>query len=372
MVDGEAQDQIRARNAFLNANWHDVTITPNLKGVNEIFDSERKDTDWGRNVRQWTRHMQNFGWVWVKSYLDKSRIHTASQRRKPAALSFYWTPECMTIKKKDGCWYVVHGEKITGQWIKENRPNFKIEEISADDNKSPRMIGLKQPGITTYEKTRFFDKMEVYLDDAALEEIPFDPEEFNARVAALMQPITNPTDPQKKVFPNAEEDNHPKWIKAYQDWLDERTKFWQEQEEKGLMTPEDVAYANKVVDLVDQQIILHQEEMDQSDLPEDMQLPDGKRQKYPFGRHIETISGKVSIDEPNPYEFEWRRLFHYIANEQLPERVDGRGDAEILWNTEKNLSTQLSHMGDDELLNGHKKAWFPFGRESRNRENWLR
>src|SRR3990167_510793 len=50
--DGEIGDQVRARNAYFNANWHDVTISPNINGINEIFDQERKATGWGKRTRR--------------------------------------------------------------------------------------------------------------------------------------------------------------------------------------------------------------------------------------------------------------------------------------------------------------------------------
>jgi len=362
-VDGELQDQIRARNAFLNANLHDVTIQPNLKGVNEIFDRERKLTNWGANVRMWTRYMQNFGDVWIKSYLDKSKdSYGIATEKILRPLSLVWTPECLTIKKEDGCWYVIHAERISGQWIKDNYPDLELVSSASDTKKSPAFIGIQDETSLTYSKTHFFDKYEAYLDDPSLEEIPFSQDEFDMRVADVVDFV--PGDggamvPRKDVFPNKEEDNHKKWIAAYEEWLEERQKFYQKQEDEGKLTEQGASYINRISQAVEEQMQLHEDAQNQQGVPEEEQLPKGKRVKYPFGRHIVKIGNTVAEDEPNPYEFEWRMLFHNIANERIPERVDGRGDVEILRNTEEHLSLMQSHMADDEVRNGHKQPWFP-------------
>ena len=365
-VDGELQDQIRARNAYLNGNWHDVTIQPNIQGINEIFDSERKITDWGNHVRLWTRCAQHFGDTWIESYLDRDGDPNGVANEKTLRpLSFFWTPRCFSIKKEEGCYYAVHGEKVTGQWVKKHFPDFALDKTIVASDRSPALIGLETENTLTFAETNYFDKIRVFLDDDSFEAIPFNQEEFDIRVADVVE--------GKQVFPNAEVDNHKKWIKAYQDWLEERTKFYQDKEDKGELTLEDEAYINQIVDRVDGQIMLHQQNSDQSKVPEEQRIPPGKRRKYPFGRFITTIAGQVVQDEPNPYEFDWRRKFHNLADERIPERIDGRGDVEILYNTEKALSTQLSHMADDELLNGHKPAWLPLAEkaqwEANNQDN---
>jgi hypothetical protein len=372
-VDGELQDQIRARNAFLNANWHDVTIQPNLKGINEIFDRERKLTNWGANVRMWTRYMQVFGDVWVRSYLDKSKDPYGRATEKILRpLSFVWTPECLTINKEDGCWYAVHAERVSGQWIKDNYPDLVLDSTASDMKKSPALIGIQDDTTQTYSKTHYYDKYEAFLDDPAFEEIPFDQNEFDERIADVVDfapDAQGQLNPKKEVFPNKEEDNHKKWIAAYQDWLEERAKFYQKQEDAGNLTEQGAAYINRISQAVEEQIQLHEDAQAQTNAPEEEKLPKGKRVKYPFGRHIVKIGNTIATDEPNPYDFEWRILFHNIANEKIPERIDGRSDVEILRNTEEHLSGMMSHQADDELRHGHRQAWMPASEKAEYEKN---
>jgi len=350
LTDGLIGDQIRTRNSFLNGNWHDVIIAPNIKGINEIFDQERKATDWGKNMRKATKSMQMFGGVWLESCLDRTENPEGLARENVLRpLSFYLTPEARSIDKRDGNWYAVHSEQVNGQYVKETYPRINLQVLaSTAQTARPSFIGSQT--LKNYTHTRMYNKIRCYFDDPTLEEIPFSQEEFDIRIADIIQGAdVQPT----------KDDNHKKYITSYIDFLEEREKFYNGLIEQKQDTSVDTENLAMLFDVIEEQIALHQQAQEdaQKNVPEEERIPAGKRKKYPFGRYVVTINDEVAEDKPNPYQFEWRRLFHYIANEEVPERVDGRGDVEILMPTAKISDTMLSRFADMGLQ-ATPKPWF--------------
>jgi hypothetical protein len=347
LVDGEISDQVRTRSSYLTANWHDVTIMPNINGINDIFDQERKSTDWGRSVRRWTKYMQFFGDVWVRSVLDKTENPEGSATEFTCRpLSVYKTPYATSIKKRDGCWYIAIGEQVSGQWVKSNYPSLKLSELSDRTSGYPELSKLAYTD-KSYNHTKMYNKLEIYLDDESLEEIPLSQDEFYSRIGEVLSGAT--------VSPK-QEDNHKKFMQKYAEFLDERIQLYTKLNEEGQLSEIDIPYINSMSNAVEGQISAHQEMANQIK-EKNPDIPIGKRKKYPFGRYIVTINGEVAEDIPNPYLFDWRLLWHYIPNEEIPERMDGRGDVEILTPTQKINDIMLSHFADGESLGGTAKPW---------------
>lgn len=376
LIDNEIQKQIRAKRQHITANWHDVVISPNIVGINEIFDQERKATGWSKKVREWVAYAQIYGGVIVRSILDKSEnpIGVATEITcKPC--SVLRTPESTSFKKIDGCTYVVHGQRVNDAWVRKNYPDFDIK--SSDSSSTPLFMQIDADyKDASYANTKMFNKLEAFLDDESLEEIPFEKEEFEKRISGLMSYANETVElemkelslqlqgelsqeiqkPENTIVPQ-KEDNHKRYIKEYLDWLKEKTDFYQKIADEtfnngGNLLPEETRLMNAVVQVVYEQINMHE-----ALRSEPTDIPDGKRKKYPFGRQIITLNGMLAEDTPNKYNNNWRKMFHELKNEDVPCRMDGRGDVEILWQDNKILDTMLSRFADDALLATHKKPW---------------
>jgi len=371
LIDGEIQDQLRARCSFITANWHDITITPNLKGINDILDQERKSTGWGQNVTEWVKFAQKYGFVWVRSILDKTDNPNgvATEILCPPG-SILRTPNTKSIKKIDGCWYLIHAQQVNDNWVSNNYP--KLDITTVDRGEKPKFLQIDNVNKDeSYTHTKMLNKLEAFLDDETLEEIPFSKEEFENRVGELMANIQ--AGEQNSVAP-LPEDNHKKFVKAYIEWLEEKVNFYEQivsdAHSQGLaLLQEDVDLINSVVGHVSEQIFSHEKYLEEEKAKSKLtKIPVGKRKKYPFGRYIVTIDGVTAEDGKNPYENDWRKLFHYLPNERVPNRDDGRGDVEILWNDNFVLDTMLSRFADDGLLSTIKKPYFKVGEKKRIEE----
>ena len=363
--DGEIGDQVRARNAYFNANWHDVTISPNINGINEIFDQERKATGWGKSTRGWTRAMESFGEAWVKSCLDKTANPNGVARElKCRPLSVNRTPNTTSHEKIAGCWYLIHGEQVNDKWIKKTYPKFDLSQATDLALATPKFNKFQDEN-KSYSHTKMYNKLEGYLDDDTLEELPFTQETFDQRIGAVL------SGEFQEVLPL---DNHPKFVRAYFDWLEEKEKFYAKIDSDTGLSPAEAQNIDVIISTVTTQIAQHEQAIDEAnEKSEETGIKAGKRKKYPFGRYIVTLNGVVAEDIPNPYADkennigrDWRCLWHNPKNEDVPERIDGRGDIEILMPTAKVQDTMLSHFADDEILNMHRKPFLT----SENKALW--
>ncbi len=364
LVDNEIQKQIRAKKSHITANWHDIVISPNELHLNEVFDQERKITDWSEHVREWVAYAQTFGDVYVRSILNKTENPFGiADEIICAPGSVFRTPKAKSIKKIDGCWYVVHGHEVNDNWVSENYPKFEM--TASDIGQKPRFWQIdKEYKDTNYSTTKILNMVEVFCDDSSLEEIPFDQSDFDQRIGQIMADVKNNVDPYINGQPLAEisvapkeTDNHKKFIKAYLNWLEEKTGFYEKAATEafnngGQFLPEDRVVMDLVADAIEEQVNMHEGMKNP-----DPKIPDGKRKKYPFGRYIVTFDGRIAEDVPSYYEFDWRKLFHYLPNEKVPLRIDGRGDVEILWQDNKVIDTMLSRFADDALLATYRKPW---------------
>ena len=369
LIDNEIQKQIRAKKNHITANWHEIVISPNINGINEIFDQERKKTQWSEHVREWVGYAQNFGGVWIRSILDKTEDPNGIATEMTCKIgSVLRTPESRSIKKIDGCWYVIHGEQVNDKWVRKNYPKV---DVKAGEGNIPSFLMIDKK-VRAYTNTKMLNKLEAFLDDDTYVDIPFDPEEFDKRIGALMAVVQmsneNPeqAEAEEETILPKDTDNHKKFIKAYSEWAEEKIDFYKRIEEAGELYPDDAALIEKSLEVVDKQLAMHEEMQAQSQaVDESERIPAGKMKKYPKGRYIVTINGTLAEDDENPYKNDWRNLFHELKNEKVPERFDGRGDVEILWQDNKTIDLMLSRYADDALLATHKKPWFPASEKKR-------
>jgi predicted nucleic acid-binding OB-fold protein len=363
LIDNEIQKQIRTKKNHITANWHDIVISPNIVGINDIFDQERKKTKWAEHVRDWVANAQTFGGIWIRSILDKTENPAGiadEMTCKPGSVVL--TPEARSIRKIDGNWYAIHGRQVNNNWVKKNYP--KIDLASSDGGMIPSFLRIDKK-VKDYTHTKMFNMLEIFCDDDAYEEIPFDQGEFDERIGALMQEVQAPGLEAQNIQP-LEEDNHKKYIKAYSEWVEEKQNFYNWAESNNELTPQDYDEIGKILNIVEGQLLVHEQMLQkQLDVDPTVRIPAGKRKKYPHGRYIVTINGVLAEDVVNPYRNQWRNMFHYLPNERVPERFDGRGDVEILWQDNKILDTMMSRFADDGLIATHKKPWFKSSEKKR-------
>lgn len=368
LVDPVTSYNMRAAIAYLTANWHDVSISPNIADIDPIFMQERKATDWGKRAKQVAKYMKIFGEAWVISYLDKDYAGGIATEKLCRPGSVLLTPYATGKEIEDGCWYAVHVEMVSGQYV-QGDPAFKgfdIKGAVATDSDPLKYATSENPKTHGgYTFTKMYDKVEIFMDDPRLVEVPFDQEEFDQRAGKLamtLQGIGDKPLPGEEPSPEIEADtvrpevtdNHPRWIKAWYDFIEERAQIAQKASEEGRTTEEDEGLLQNLANLVYEQIDEHKK------MGEGLPKQGAARMMYPNGRHIIKIGGKVAFDKPLEYDFPWRKLLHKVYNEEVPLRLDGRSDVEIQRPTQIAIDMMLSRFADHMFLNGNKKPWFPF------------
>ena len=352
---------LRARIAYLTANWHDVQISPNVQDMNDVLLQERKATRWGERITDIVKHMGIFGEAWTISFLDKDHPYGGIATEflcRPGSVLL--TPFATGKFKDEGCWCAIHADMVSGQWVEETFPKFDMKQSSPADTNilayATSEAAKKQS--VGYSHTKLYDKVEVWMDDPELETVPFEQEEFDQRVGKLAETFQGvaeepvPGMEEEKVEP-LPTDNHKRWVKAYYDYLEEKADFVKGLSDKGESEEEDEVLLGELKKLIFEQVDAH-EKMAAA-------LPYGgsKIRKYPYGRHIIKIGGRLAMDQPFEYEADWRKFLHKVYNEKVPLRLDGRSDVEIQRPTQLVLDTMLSRFADFELLHALKKPYFP-------------
>lgn len=344
LVDDEIGNQIRVRKSHLTGNWHDVLIHPNIDNINEILDQERADTRWSDVITQGVHKGLTEGTAVFVSMLDRSEDPDGKVREFVADNgSIFPTPFSTSFDRIDGCWFVIYATLEQKRFVEEQYPELKGKITDTDTQRLAQLMGSYAAKHGMISINGLVDKLVCWMDDPALEKIPFDPEEIDAEHAAFHE---------GRDVPVLKDQNHRDHIEAHNQWLNEVVNSVPEEER----TDEDAEF----IDAVTQLVLIHMEEhMAAAAKKKEIDgIPVGKRRKYPFGRRVVVVSNQVAEDAPSPHEFDWRKLFHKFDVEKLPENFWGRGDAEILWNTNKTLDTMLSRIADISLAVGTPKPWF--------------
>lgn len=370
LVDPLTGYNLRTRVAYLTANWHEIQASPNIADLDPILHQERKATCWTDRVTEIAKYMGIFGEAWTINYLDKGQPYGGLATEylcRPGSLLL--NPGARGKERSEQCWYAVHVDMVSGQWIADTFPKFNISDAHpAEANLLDFAEGKDKLGLSEYNHTKFYDKVEVWMDDPYLEPVPFKQEEFDIRfgkIAETFQGVSQEAVPgmeAEKVTP-LPTDNHPRWIKAYLDTLEERASFTKKLSDEGKTTEEDEFLLNELARLVAEQIKAHEE------MAAKTPYQGAKVKKYPFGRHIIKIGGRIAMDQPFEYEADWRKFLNKVYNEKVPLRLDGRSDVEIQRPTQLAIDTFISRFGDHMILNAYKKKWFPLSEKANIEKN---
>lgn len=330
-VDGEIQRQMRARTNYLTSAWHDIEVMPNIQNISDIFDQEREKIDWGNFTKRYVKTAQTYGESVAKIFFDRTVEGTAFSVICCEGGSVLRSPLSRSMKKKDGCWYVVHADTITNKEVEEQYDELDISTLAIKGENRDKTQARQ------YANTKSYQRLEIWMDDTRLVPIEFTDED-QAKIIddnqAMMQ--------GQKVEAQPDE-HHVQHIMQKTEAMDNMMSVEPE-------TDEDKARLLQMLEAYHENVSQH---LDMA--LEDDHTPAGYKPYYPYGRKITVVGGKVAEDQPNPYQIPWRKLFRELKNEDVVGRVDGRGDPEILYNEEKMLSTQLSRIEDLILVSGFPK-----------------
>ena len=345
IVDNLIGNQTRVRKSYLNASWHDFTITPNLAYVNEIIQQERDKTDWGRNMVLGSHRLLVEGTTIFKIIFDRTEREEGVVRELVLDNeSVFPTPQSTSLKRLDGCWYFIHATVKPIQDVLSRYPKLKESRIAplAADVAQKISVTRHNTPFTDYVATKFVEHYEVWLDDPALENAKFDPAEVEAEIEAIQngQPVE---------VKNGQA--HNKFIERYLQILDTH-----ESSMADLYDEEDRAFTQNVLAVISSMMEERKAAIERD--REEFGIPSGKVRKYPYGRRIIVVGDQLVEDKPNPLKIDWRAYFRKVDCETLPNHFWGRGVAEILWNTNHTADTALSRIGDLSITVGMPKPYF--------------
>lgn len=348
-VDDEIGNQIRVRAAHINSNWHDISISPNIANITEILDQERRASGWGQSIRGWQKRASIYGDGWLKTILDKTTNPDGVVKEVICENgSIFIAPYATGIEKLDGNWFIQHVTMVNDKQVEADFPDLDINELSTIDGDGMRAIIINRvESARPFSFSHSYMKIDMFIDDVATEEIPYSEAETQIEHATLAD--AGDINVHRV-------DNHKEHILAHSAWLQRLAMASPE----GNRTPEEQQQFDSLKELMQMHIEDHQKEQERYRRRYGVKS-DGKRLKYPSGRHLIVIGGKLAMDQPNEYggeNIDWRDLFHPLKNEDVPNRLDGRGDVETLWNTNKSIDKALSRAADLTVTTSTPKQWF--------------
>lgn len=398
LQDAEISNQIRTKVEYISHNWHELVVTPNIKYINQILDKERGD-EWNKEIRSTVWKAKVEGSVHLKTCLEKDENGIDVFRERVVDNeSIFPTPNSFGVERHEGCWYLIYARSRYVMDVVREFPDIDksiFSDISATRKNEISFVKSENTNIVNYSTTKDVEDLRFYCDDDTLVDAEIDENEITKRIDLL----SRMEKPEIKI-----DDNHLAFIQAYYDVLlvleqqlqehaqviaanQTQQPAIQEQEaeenftEEGKEIPtEEVAepqqaeqiehamqsmeseefvdaYAQELIErmsLMQEQIQEHYNEIVKL---EKQGMPIGKEKKYPFGRYIVMISDKIVEDKPNPYNIEWRMLFHKIDNEKIHGSYYGRSDVEILWDANKTQDTMKSYTADVAVSVGFPKTF---------------
>jgi len=329
-VDGLIDRQMRTRRRYIAGNYHDISILPNIQHIGEILDQERDAIGWGSFIKKCVATAQKYGTATARVLLDTGEDIDHVTPIICEAGSVSRTPHSTSYLMRDGCWYAVHGTMLNDKQVETQYTGIDMTELKSATNlyeKYTHKIEKRE-----YNHTKLYPKLECFFDDPGIEESPLTPDEqaeLESENEILMQ--------GKPVEARADQ-NHKKHIALKTDGLQ---KVVGKMPDEGELQAEDDEFSQRVAQAYSDNIQAHLAFISDEDLSSQ-----GLRRKYPFGRYVCTVGGKVVQDGPNPYRVAWRKLFRDVKNEEVVGRIDGKGDPEILWNDAKTADISLSRIDD--------------------------
>jgi hypothetical protein len=347
IIDNQIGDQTRVRKSYLTANWHDVTVLPNLSHIDEIIQQERDRSEWGRTIKLGTHRCLVEGTAIFKTILDETENRDGQIREILCDNeSILPTPQSKSFKRLDGCWYTIHATVATMQQAKEEFPDFDESDTDVINAETAKDIKPTRDSesLGTFKNTKFVERYELWMDDSELVDKDFDPQEAEQEHAS----IHNGQDVKPK-----DTDNHLAHINAHLDQADTVLSGSE------LGNPDDQANTEAFINYLMEHIDEHKE-LANKEIENHPNQPYNKKPKYPYGRKVVVIGGKVAQDIPNALEMDWRCYFRKVVCEELPEQFWGRGICEILWNSNHVADTMLSRIADQAVTTGTPKPWFHY------------
>jgi hypothetical protein len=353
LVDPETGKQCRAKKAYLTGNWHEVTVTPNIKHIDSILKQELENTEWGAKIRNVVHQANTEGTAVAYSFLDKSK-HPEGMANEILLdnESLFPTPYIgETYSRTDGCWYVIVATLQDSREMLRQYPDLDKTKLVAYNSKGGKKVTKDESSLTGYDQTKLVLKLDCWMDDDTLVEADFSAEDFDVKKFALDEAarayLQEPElDDGDLIVEVLDTEHHEKHIEAYASWLEEIVGAAPEE-----MTEEDEDYIAVISTLIERQIGAHDEMEKNSD------LPSGKKLKYPTGRHIVLVSDEVAVDEGSEWSFDWRALFHKMDHENVAGQHWGRGMPEVLYPDQYVLDTMLSRIADIGLFVGMPTPW---------------
>lgn len=332
-VDGDIPRNMRIRKDHITANWHEIELNPNIEGVGDVFEEERKKMGWKDWIEDYVGIAQTYGYAINEIVIDYT-LHPEGQirniARSPVQVSR--TPESMSFAKGDGCTYVVVYDSINDKQIKEQFPDLDFEGLQTSWELDQDRFSKQKKSKGDYKHTKFYPKLRAFIDDQEIEDIPFTPEEQEELIDELKRLLDG------EIIEARKEQNHIEHINQKMEAVDNLLSVEPENEEDSYL-------AQAIADAHIQNIEQHVQFATEDDVS-----ANGKRLKYPNGRYVCVIGNKVVHDKPNPYDVPWRMLFREVQNERVTGRIDGQGDPEIMLRQAYQLDMQLSRIEDLSIL----------------------
>jgi len=334
LIENEIGQQIRVKSTYLTANWHAFTVTPNVAHINEILQQDQKMTGWTGITVEIAKRMAKYGTTIVKSVMnfdiDPRGIATEIICDNAGVLV---SPFTTGISKEKGCWYIAHRSfqpiwRIN-QLHAKDMTNLgvdisQIKSVSVDKRYTTDKVStyLTAPNTYNYTRSQATEYIEFYLDDFTEVDNPFNQQEFAASISDITQGGQPPVNPSS---------NHQAMIENYLRYMSEKNSL--------AAHPSTTVEDHQMLDLINERI------GKQIEMHMRYRL-DGKTLQNPNGRKMVMAGGVVVQDVPNPFQFDWRHLYHWINFEAVDGQLWGRGLAEILWSTNKSLDLMKSRIAD--------------------------
>lgn len=324
-VDGEIPRKVSVRKDTITAKYHDFTISPNIKDVTSIYDQERERMgaqDW---LEEYVQMALTYGRAVNEITVDYN-LHPQGQVKNIARRYVGRTPGARSFLSSDGCNYVIFPDVVTAKQIETDFPDVDANELNPIGEDVKSKTRANQAKRQDYKHTKFYQKYRVYIDDPSLEKIPFDKDaesELIDEQKALLDGISVKARPEQNHMRHLAEK-----VEAYLRFtsIPPRT-----QGEIELREPTEKAYLENLLE--------HLDFVDKNKI-ESL----GYRQKYPNGRYLCWIGGKVVKDEVNPLNVAWRKLVREIRNRSIQGRSDGAGDPEVMYRQAYQSDIQLSRI----------------------------
>lgn len=341
ITDNQIGDQIRVKKAHINSAWHEVSILPNIKNINEILIEERRKSRWGRLMRTSTHRQLTEGTAIIKEVYNEwcDIVDDVLCDNE----SIFPTPFSSSFDKMDGCTYVAHCTVKTAQIIAETYRGINVDEMTkmTDQKINDVLPQNSKLAISSFVKTKFIDHTELWLDDPTIEDAPFDEGEVIQEHADLAE---------GKPLAARKDQNHAAHMKAHNQAVRNAIVG-----SDVASNPDDKDFSNAYAEYLMEHINDHKALAEKA-ISEGIMV--GRRKKYPYGRKIVVAGGKVCQDMPNELGFDWRLLFRRLPCEELPGQFWGRGIPEMLWESNHLVDTFLSRIGDISLAVGNPKMYF--------------